>query len=103
MTTHIVYVTFPTKKEAQQTVDALISRRLIACANISLVESRYTWKSKKVVGKEFVAICKTDKPKLVERAILDSHSYDVPCILSWKVKANKSFDAWVATSCKKKN
>jgi len=100
MTTHIVYVTHSSKKNASSIVDKLLSKKLIACATIFSVDSYYIWKDKRQIGKEWVTLLKTNKPKVVERAVLKIHPYDVPCILSWKVKANTSYDAWVKSSCK---
>ncbi len=98
MTTYIVYVTHPSKKSASVIVDKLLSQKIIACATMFSVESRYVWKGKKQSGKEWVTLLKTNKPAAVEKAALAIHPYDVPCILSWKVGANKSFDAWVTST-----
>lgn len=96
----IIYSTFGTKKDAQKCVDLLLSSKLIACSTIYSVESRYVWKGKKVVGREFVTIMKTTVPAKARKALLKIHPYETPCVLSWKVDSNKSYDNWVNSSSK---
>ena len=94
----IIYSTFGTRKDATKCVDSLLSSKLIACSTIYPVESRYIWKGKKDVSREFVTIMKTSVPVKVKKMLLKIHPYDIPCVLSWKVDSNKSYEKWV-TAC----
>ncbi len=100
MAVSIVYITFKNEKEADKIVSALVKDKLIACANFIPVKNMYVWKKKLVKGKEIVAVCKT-KPALINgihAKVKEMHSYEVPCILSWTVDANSSFEKWVLDS-----
>lgn len=96
----VVYITFKDKKQAEKVVLALMKEKLIACANICPTYSLYTWKNKLSKGKEFVAVCKTKHALVnaVEARVKALHSYEIPCILSWVVDANKDFENWVLDS-----
>lgn len=93
----VVYIPCGSKKEAQKVVSSLLKEKLIACANVFPVLSQYRWKGKVGKSKEVIVFGKT-KPALVNKiqARLKSiHSYEVPCILSWAVEANKDFENYV--------
>ena len=96
----MVYITFRNTKEAEKIIAVLVKEKLIACANFVNVKSMYEWKKKLVRGSEVIVLCKT-KPALVNRIqakVSELHSYDVPCVLSWNVDANSSFEKWVLES-----
>ena len=95
MTIHVVYCTFSTKREAQRLIESLLDKKIIACASVYGVDSFFEWRQKRQKTKEWVAIIKTSKPKQVSNFLEKNHSYNVPCILSWRVKANAPFDKWV--------
>jgi periplasmic divalent cation tolerance protein len=92
-----IYVTCKNKKEAKAIAKELITKKLIACANIFPIESVYRWKSKIVDEKEVALICKTRGGYYndVAKAIKRKHSYDVPCICKIKADANKTYGDWV--------
>ena len=98
----ILYISFKDKKEAQKIISVLVKESLIACANIFAVASIYSWKGKIVNGKEVVAVCKTKHAlvPMVSARVKDLHSYEVPCIISFGVEANKEFENWVLDSTK---
>jgi len=48
-----VYITNPTKKEAEKIARHLLEKHLIACANIFPIESFYWWKKKIESGRVF--------------------------------------------------
>jgi periplasmic divalent cation tolerance protein len=95
-----VYITFKGKKQAEKIVFTLLKEKLVACANIFPASSVYPWKNKLKRGKEFVAMCKTKHALVnaVEARVKALHSYDIPCILSWAVEANREFENWVFES-----
>lgn len=78
-----IYCVFPDKKEAEETADFLVRKKLAACCNIFPIESIYSWQKKIEKGGEVVAIIKTKEAnfKKIEKVILKNHSYDTPCII----------------------
>lgn len=94
-----VYALFPTEVEARRIGRAMIERRLAACVNIlPPCASLYRWEGRIVEGEEVPALFKTTR-ELAEAlisAIADTHSYDVPAILSWPVDVrHPAYAAWV--------
>ena len=51
----------------------------------------------RVEEQEVVMFCKAKKENFgrIEETVKKLHSYEVPCIVSFNVHANKSFEAWV--------
>lgn len=102
----IILVTCASKKEARLIVDALIAKRLIACANIiSGVESLFRWKGKVKKAREILLVLKTEETKFrgTESAIKLIHSYDLPEIIAVPVVAgNNHYLKWVSDSLKGK-
>ncbi|MEK6964108.1 MAG: divalent-cation tolerance protein CutA [Nanoarchaeota archaeon] len=102
MTLILVYVTNPSLAVARRITKHLLSKKLIACANLfpSPIYSMYTWKGKLKQGKEWLAILKTSSSKFeaVKKEIEKIHPYEVPCIVKIPTSANKAFEKWVAES-----
>lgn len=93
-----IYITNPTKKEAQNIATHLFDKKLIACANIhGPVESLYPWKGKLAKEKEYILIAKTLEKHFerVKREVEKMHSYEVPCIVKIPVKSNEKYAEWV--------
>jgi periplasmic divalent cation tolerance protein len=98
-----VYITNPTKKEAEKIARHLLGKRLIACANIFPVESFYWWKGKIENAKEFVLIGKT-KEKNYERIIKEIegiHSYSIPCVAKLPASFNGKYEKWLTDEIEK--
>ena len=95
----LVYCAFPNAEEALRMAERLIEARLIACANLLPAGlSVYRWEGKIETAPEQYALFKTesDKYPLVERAIMEHHSYKVPCVLAVPVGAgNAAFLQWI--------
>jgi len=68
--------------EARHLARALVERRLAACAQISEIESFYSWDGALQNEKEFRILFKTTSERYgaVERAIKELHSYELPAI-----------------------
>lgn len=94
---NLFYITCKDKAEAKNISKKLLSKKLIACANIFPIESLYNWKGKLNKENEFAMILKTKKSKLnkVKKLIKKNHSYDVPCICSWNENANKEYEDYI--------
>lgn len=93
-----IYVPFPNKEEAIKISDILLSEKLVACYNISEVESSYWWNGSIARSGEVVSLLKTKKEywEKVKSRILDLHSYDIPCILKFEIDANDEYTSWVS-------
>ncbi len=94
-----LYVTTPTKADAERIARALLEKRLVACANIlEGCTSLYWWDGRIQSEQECVMICKTQM-RLVNQAavfIEELHPYDVPCVTAMPIlKANRKYSDWV--------
>jgi periplasmic divalent cation tolerance protein len=102
MTFIILYVTNPDLKTAKKIGNALLKKKLIACANYFPITSGYWWKGKIANDKEIVALLKTKKENWVKvkKEAAKMHPYEVPCIIKLNVSANKEYEKWVKKSTK---
>ncbi len=92
-----IYITNPTKKEAKRIARYLLSKKLIACANILPIDSLYRRKDKIVEEKEVVLIAKTktDNFNKVKREVEKIHPYNLPCIVKISVSSNEKYYKWL--------
>lgn len=93
----LFYVTCPDETKARQLGEALLQRRLIACANYFPIGSAYWWQGTIEEEKEWVALFKTriELEQKVEEAIAGLHPYQVPCILRFEGRANEAYANWI--------
>jgi periplasmic divalent cation tolerance protein len=79
----------------------LVKNQIIACVNISKIDSVYSWNGKIQNLPEYLAIFKTitkNKTKL-KKVIAETHPYDVPEIAEIDVTSiNKSYLNWLIES-----
>ncbi|MDW7771897.1 MAG: divalent-cation tolerance protein CutA [Desulfobulbaceae bacterium] len=99
MTTYIqVVTTLNDKKTAAEIAGALLEKKLVACVQILPCQSMYRWQGKIEESEEYFCIMKSSSrlyPKL-EKAIRESHPYDVPEILAVEVVAgNREYLDWL--------
>lgn len=97
-----VYITTANKKEAIAISEALLKKKLVACANIfPPILSLYVWQGSSHKSKEVAVLLKTTQAKfsIIEKEIKKLHSYKVPCIISipWR-NGHKPFLNWVKNS-----
>ena len=98
-----IFTTTDNLEEARKLANTLVEQKLAACAQISEIESFYTWDKEIQNDQEFRIMVKTtkDKYKDVEKAILKIHSYDLPAIFAVDVdELHKSYGDWVNKSLK---
>ncbi len=96
-----VVTTVANRKEARTLARALVEARLAACAQISRIESVYSWKGAIETGKEYRVLFKTldEHYAAVERAILELHSYEVPAIHAFPMMhVAPAYAAWIEES-----
>lgn len=95
----LVYITAKDKAEAAKIAKELLSKKMIACANIfEGVTSVYEWNGQLCEEGEVVAVMKS-RVELFERIkdeILSMHSYENPAIVCIKADgASEAFASWV--------
>jgi len=93
-----VYTTVSSLEEARKIAKTLVERKLVACAQISEIESFYAWKGEVQNDQEFRILLKTTdtRYKAVETAIRDLHSYELPAIHAVAIKhAYEPYAAWI--------
>jgi periplasmic divalent cation tolerance protein len=83
----IVLSNYPSRAAALAAVDAVLARRLAACANVLPVESRYWWKRRVESASESMVLFKTVLKHVEEllRFLKESHPYDVPEVVELDV------------------
>ncbi|MFO8016357.1 MAG: divalent-cation tolerance protein CutA [Candidatus Woesearchaeota archaeon] len=93
----LIYIPCGDGKEAKHIGKELVSRKLIACANVFPIESIYMWEGKAVDEGEVALLCKTSEAnhEKVAEAVRELHSYDVPAIIRINAEANKQYSEWV--------
>ena len=83
----IVYLTCANDKEADVICDALLDKRLVACAKRLPIESAFWWEGKKDSANEILTMFETVEEKFeeIERVATEIHSYETPMLFSIKV------------------
>jgi len=85
----MVYVTAPSRAEALKLGRILVEERLAACANVlEGMTAIYHWDGKLQEDDEAVLILKTtaDRVEGLTARLRDLHSYDLPCVVAWKIE-----------------
>lgn len=101
----MVYVTASSRAEALRLGRALVEDRLAACANVlDGMTAIYHWDGKLQEEDEAVVILKTTADLLqpLTARLRDLHSYDLPCVVAWKIEdGNGPYLDWVRSeTCK---
>jgi periplasmic divalent cation tolerance protein len=97
----IIYITAGDIKEARKIGRILVEERLAACANIFPITSIFRWKGDIEEANEFGIIVKTrtEKVKEIEERVKEIHSYEVPCVVSFKIDDGSSdYLEWINNS-----
>ncbi len=94
----IVYITAGSMDEAKNIGRTLLEERFVACVNIFPITSIFRWKDKIDEAEEFGMLVKTktDKVRDIEMRVKQLHSYEVPCIVSFKMdKGSADYLNWI--------
>jgi periplasmic divalent cation tolerance protein len=99
----VVLVTCGSIVEARKIASKVVRKRLAACANIVLgpVQSIYRWKGRIESAREVLMVLKTTEKRLaeLEKAVKQSHSYDVPEFIALPITAgSREYLTWVTES-----
>ncbi len=95
----VVYSTFSSQEEFEKIAEALVSEKLVACANgLQNMKSIYLWEGEIKKETEVTGLFKSTKEnyKAIEKRIVELHSYDTPCIYRYCIKKpNKKYFRWL--------
>ena len=98
----LTYITTKNEEEALKLANLAVQKNLAACGNIfPKMKSIYKWQNKLQNDEETLLILKTNSNKypLLEKLILEKHSYEVPCILKIPISdGNKEYLKWIDRS-----
>ena len=97
----IIVSTFPNKIITKRIANQLVKQKLVACVNITKIDSVYSWKGKIQNDSEYLAFFKTTKKneKTLKNEIKKLHPYDVPEIAEINVNSmNKPYLDWLIDS-----
>jgi len=97
----IIYITAGDLPEARKIGRILVEERLAACANIFPIASIFRWKGNIEEASEFGIIVKTrtGKVKEIEKRVKEIHSYEVPCVVSYRIDEGSSdYLEWINDS-----
>jgi len=95
----IVATTIDSKDGAQKIAEAIVHRRLAACAQVSgPITSTYWWQGNLEHSEEWVCTAKTRQElyHALEQVIRENHSYDTPEIVATQIVAGStSYLNWI--------
>ena len=94
----MMIVTFTDENEADRVVSELLDRKLIACAQMQDIRSKYVWKGEQVRDSEVLVFMKTraDLYAKVEECVRGMHSYEVPEIIAVPIeKGLPEYLTWI--------
>jgi periplasmic divalent cation tolerance protein len=99
-----VVTTTETKEQAQRLAQAVVEKRLAACAQIvGPISSTYWWQGKIETTEEWMCVMKSRSDVFgeLEKAIRENHSYEVPEIVALPITAgSESYLMWLGAELK---
>ena len=93
-----VVTTTATREEAARIATTLVEQGLVACAQLSDIDSIYRWKGVVQQDRECRLVLKTTAARYaaVEAAILAQHSYELPAVFAVPVsQASEGYARWI--------
>jgi periplasmic divalent cation tolerance protein len=97
----IIISTFPNKKTITKIANQLVTKKLVACVNITKISSVYSWKGKIENQSEYLALFKTTKKNVqtLKKELKKLHPYDVPEIVEINpLSVNQPYLKWLVDS-----
>ena len=97
----MIISTYPDKKSITKIAKVFVKNKIVACVNISKIDSIYSWNKKIENTSEYIAIFKTSSKnkKLLKEKIKETHPYDIPEIAEIDVNSiNKPYLDWLVDS-----
>jgi periplasmic divalent cation tolerance protein len=102
MTPITVTTTIDNREIAHRMARDLLGRRLVACVQISQIESLYVWDGQVQQEPEYRLLFKTTAENYaqVEQAIRDHHTYDLPAIYGMAIEQiYPPYAQWIIENC----
>ena len=99
-TIKVIYITNPSKEEAEKIACHLLERKLIACANFYPIDSVYLWQGSLARDHEYALIVKTTEQNYekVKKEVEAIHSYVTPCIIGTSCHVNDNYYTFILDS-----
>ncbi len=94
----VVLVTTVSKQEAENIVQQLLEKQLIACGNITAVYSLFHWSGKIEKAEEYLVVMKSRKDLFenLVKTVKALHSYEVPEIIAVPVvEGSEAYLGWL--------
>ncbi len=94
----VVLVTTVSKQEAENIVEKLLEKQLIACANITTVYSLFHWSGKTEKSEEYLIVMKSRKDLFenLSETVKALHSYEIPEIIAVPVvEGSEAYLGWL--------
>jgi periplasmic divalent cation tolerance protein len=94
-----VVTTLPSREQALQLARTLVQRRLVACAQLSAIESLYIWDGQLHQDPEVRLTLKAPESHYdaIEAAILEQHPYDLPAIHAQQLtRVHQPYADWIS-------
>lgn len=94
-----VVTTLPSRDQALALGRSLVEQRLVACAQVSAIDSVYRWQGAVQQEPEFRLLCKTTRGRwpAVQQALLAAHPYDLPALHACTLDPiNAAYGDWIA-------
>lgn len=96
-----VLITTPDHGSAKSIAQAVLERRLAACANYFPIKSLYWWKERIEEADEFILLLKirTEDFEGLKQLVLKIHPYEIPCIVRYDiVEGHENYLNWIKES-----
>ena len=88
-------------EDAKKISRDLVEQKLIACGQISVIESIYVWEGKIHEEQEFQITMKHPSGMIerLQQMIKKLHAYDTPEIISYNVTTSREYGEWCLSCC----
>lgn len=93
-----IVTTLPSREQALELARSLVERRLVACAQLSDIESLYLWNGQLQQEPEVRLTLKATEHRYgaIEAAILERHPYDLPAIHAYRLdRLHAPYEDWI--------
>ena len=93
----VVLTTEKDKEKARSLSTQILTKKLAACVSCRTIHSEYWWDGKLENVEEVEMLFKTRKEKFSSlfEEIKKLHSYDLPELIYWDVKADLNYQEWL--------
>ena len=97
--TYVVLTTEADKKNAHRIANILLEEKLTPCVSFNNIESSFWWEGEITQSEEVQLIikCKENNLNKLLNKISESHSYQVPEIIYFPVKASNDYHHWLSS------